>query len=430
VNDFLFLTSPFPVVGQGYTSIAGILDYRNGNSKIEPRNAADLVLGAPVLIGFAPATSFVDVGQSSVPTIPTPLTVQLSNAPTTNTFVAITSGTPGSLTVVGGGVTVNAGTTSAPVLVNGLVQSTGVTLTATLGSASLNASVRVVGASEQPQVASLTPPAPTVTPGGTVTLTVTLDLPAPAGGTIVSLAVAPANAGTVPATVTVPANQISTTFNYVDGNMVSGATVTATLGASMASAAITVQAAPGMGLVINEIDYDNIGTDTAEYVELYNAGNAAMALDGFQLVFVNGANNTVYTTVDLGPAGTIMPGQYLVVGATSVVSPLPASVLTIDAGAVSNYIQNGAPDGMALIDTNNGTVIDAISYEGAITAATITGFSAPVNLVEGTVLPTSVADSNTAQGSLCRLPNGADSNNAATDWKFCGTVTPGNANMP
>jgi hypothetical protein len=286
-----------------------------------------------------------------------------------------------------------------------------------------------VGAAEQPQVASLTPPAPTVTPGGSVTFTVTLDLPAPTGGTSVSLAVAPANAGTVPATVTVPANQISATFSYVDGNLVSGATVTATFGASMASATVTVQAAPGMGLMINEIDYDNVGTDTAEFVELYNGGNAAIPLDGFQLVFVNGANGTVYTTVDLGPAGTIMPGQYLVVGATSVVSPLPASVLTIDAGAVSNYIQNGAPDGMALIDTNNKTVIDAISYEGAITAATITGFPGPVNLVEGTVLPTSVADSNTTQGSLCRFPNGKDSNNAASDWIFCKTVTPGAANM-
>ncbi len=29
-----------------------------------------------------------------------------------------------------------------------------------------------------------------------------------------------------------------------------------------------------------------------------------------------------------------------------------------------------------------------------------------------------VADSNTVPGSLCRLPNGNDTNDASTDWKF------------
>ena len=427
----LYLITPFPVVGQGFTTLTGILDYhRNGDSKLELRNDADVVLGAPVLIGFAPAQTFVDVGQAAAPTFPTPLTVQLSSAPTTDTFVAITSADPTSLTVVGGGVTVLAGQTSAPVLVNGLAQSSSVTLTATLAASSLPANVRVVGAGEQPSVLSLTPPAPVAVPGGTVTFTVTLDIPAPAGGASVALALAPANAGTVPATVSVPANQISATFDYVDGSMVTSATVTGTLGASMASATITVQAATAAGVVINEIDYDNLGTDTAEFVELYNGSSAAISLTGFELAFVNGANNTVYTTVDLSSAGTIMPGQYLVVGATSVVSTVPAGTLTIDAGAVSNYIQNGAPDGMALVNTNNETLVDALSYEGAITMATIAGIPGTVSLVEGTVLPTSVADSNTVQGSLCRMPNGADTNDAAADWSFCKTPTPGAAKVP
>jgi large repetitive protein len=148
------------------------------------------------------------------------------------------------------------------------------------------------------------------------------------------------------------------------------------------------------------------------------------------LVLVNGANSTVYTTVDLSPLGTLMPGQYLVVGATAVVAPLPASVLRIDAGAVSNYIQNGSPDGVALVDTVNHVLVDALSYEGAITMVTIAGLPGAVSLVEGTVLPTSVADSNTAQGSLCRIPNGIDTNDAATDWKFSATPTPGAANVP
>ncbi len=114
VNDFLYLITPFPVVGQGYTTLSGILDYRNGDSKLELRGPSDVVTGAPVLIGFSPATSFTDAGQTMSPTIPTPLTVQLATAPATDTSGARTSAAPTSLTVVGGGVTVLAtGQTSA-----------------------------------------------------------------------------------------------------------------------------------------------------------------------------------------------------------------------------------------------------------------------------------------------------------------------------
>jgi hypothetical protein len=95
----------------------------------------------------------------------------------------------------------------------------------------------------------------------------------------------------------------------------------------------------------------------------------------------------------------------------------------------TNAIQNGAPDGVALVDTVNKKLVDALSYEGAITLAAIPGLGM-VSLVEGTMLPVSVADSNTLQGSLCRLPNGADANIASMDWKFSSKPTPGAANVP
>ena len=37
VNDLFYLANPFPAAGDNYASITGILEYRNGNSKIEPR---------------------------------------------------------------------------------------------------------------------------------------------------------------------------------------------------------------------------------------------------------------------------------------------------------------------------------------------------------------------------------------------------------
>jgi large repetitive protein len=427
VNDFLYLVSPFPVIGTNYASLTGILDHRNDDSKLEPRSAADVVTGAAGLSAFGPALSFTDVGQTGTPTFPTPLTVTMSAAVTTDTFVTITSGDPSSLTVVGGGVTVLAGQSHAEVLVNGLLQAPSVTLTATLDTITLYADIRVIGAAEVPVLASLTPAAPTLLPGATATFTVTLDMPALTGGTAVTLALLPTNAGTIPATVTVLANQLSATFDYVDASLVSSATLTATLGLSTANAALTMQAPSCAGFVINEVDYDNVGTDTAEFIELYNGGAAPVSLAGYQLVLVNGANNTVYKTIDLGVAGTLAAGQYLVVGSAAALASVAAGALQISFGTGADYVQNGAPDGIALVDTNTNTLVDALSYEGAITAVNITGLGT-VSLVEGTVLPTSIADNNATVGSLCRSPNGVDTDNASVDWKLCSTLTPGAAN--
>lgn len=53
-----------------------------------------------------------------------------------------------------------------------------------------------------------------------------------------------------------------------------------------------------------------------------------------------------------------------------------------------------------------------------------------VSLVEGMALPANVIDNPAGAGSLTRLPNGQDSNNAATDWWFTGAPAPGAANVP
>ena len=422
VNDLLYLVSPLPAVGDAFTAVRGILNYRNNNSKIELRGPEDLVLGPPSLAGFGPPLSYAYVGQAAAPTFPTPLAVTLTSAPQVDTFVAVTSGDP-ALTVVGGGVTVPAGATGAEVLVDGLAQAQAVTLTATLGAASLTAEVRVLDPAEMPALVSLTPDAATLPPGGAATFTVTLDIPAPAGGTAVSLAVAPAAAGTLPATVTVPAGQVSASFDYVDAGVEPSATVTATLGASSLSAMITVSAPMG-GLVINEVDYDQPGTDTAEFVEIYNGTGAPVNLAGHALVLVNGSNNAVYGTIDLAPAGTLSAGQYLVVGNAAVA--VPAGALKIN---TATTMQNGSPDGVALVDTAAGVLVDALSYEGSITTVTISSVGM-VSLVEGTALPAAIEDSGTAPGSLCRLPDGADTNDAAADWAFTATSTPGAANVP
>jgi hypothetical protein len=356
------------------------------------------------------------------------LTVGLSQPAPADTLVTISSSDTNSLVATGGGVTVPMGQISATANLDALAVSADVTLTASLGNVALPAHVRVLDTTEGgTQVVSLTPQNANIQPGALVNYSVALDLPA-AADTTVNLSVNPSNAGTLPATVTVLADQISASFAYTDGSTVSSAVVQCSIGGSTQSANVSTAAANAR-LVINEIDYDQPGTDTAEFIELYNGTSAAVDLTNLSLVFVNGANNTQYMSFDLDSLGSLPAGGYLVVADNTV---------TVAAGALvirktsAQGIQNGMPDGVALVNRQTHTVLDALSYTGAITAATITlpGFTTPVNLVEGTVLPTNVADSNTAVGSLCRIPNGTDTDNAASDWHFTSTPTPGAANAP
>ncbi|MCC9136104.1 DUF5689 domain-containing protein [Pontibacter silvestris] len=100
---------------------------------------------------------------------------------------------------------------------------------------------------------------------------------------------------------------------------------------------------------INEIHYDNEGTDTGEAVEL--AGRAGTDLSGWSLVLYNGGNGTAYNTQTL--TGTI-PDQTNGFGFIAVTYP-------------ANGLQNGAPDGVALVNAD-GEVVQFLSYEGSFTA--------------------------------------------------------------
>ncbi len=160
----------------------------------------------------------------------------------------------------------------------------------------------------------------------------------------------------------------------------------------------------GPDLVLNEVDYDQVGADGDGFVELKNTGTTPIDLAGIALVFVDGADGEEYRRFAL--TGTVEPGGYHVVAADP---------------------QNGAPDGLALVDTASGTLLDALSYEGPITTATIG--TRTYNLVEGTLLPANVADSNTVAGSLSRIPDGRDTDDAASDWQFTRTLTRGAENV-
>ncbi|HPF51768.1 MAG TPA: T9SS type A sorting domain-containing protein [Draconibacterium sp.] len=104
---------------------------------------------------------------------------------------------------------------------------------------------------------------------------------------------------------------------------------------------------PIPNVFVNEIHYDNDGTDTGENIEV--AGRAGMDLSGWSLVLYNGNGGVVYSTINLSG---IIPNQDNGYG-------------TLAFAAAS--MQNGAPDGLALV-ADDGTVIQFLSYEGIMTA--------------------------------------------------------------
>lgn len=184
------------------------------------------------------------------------------------------------------------------------------------------------------------------------------------------------------------------------------------------------EAGEAMGLVINEVDYDQPGTDTAEFIEVFNGSSSPVDLTAFDLVLVNGVGEAEYERFALSDAAAVLPaGGYLVVGNQAVLDVLPGGVPNILMPNVT--IQNGAPDGIALVNVVAAQLWDALSYEGEITMATISGLPGTVSLVEGS--PLAVADSGV--GSLSRIPNGTDTDDAASDWAATATVTPGEANV-
>ena len=69
----------------------------------------------------------------------------------------------------------------------------------------------------------------------------------------------------------------------------------------------------------------------------------------------------------------------------------------------------------------------ALSYDGSVTMGSVNGLGS-ISFVEGS--PTPAVDSSNSTGSLVRIPDGNDSDDAASDWAFTSNPTPGAANLP
>lgn len=162
------------------------------------------------------------------------------------------------------------------------------------------------------------------------------------------------------------------------------------------------QPAPTVSPVwINEIHYDNVQSDTGEFFEI--AGAAGTDLNNWRVVAYNGATALTYATVSLSG---VLPDLSGCGGALAF--PLVG-------------MQNGSPDGLALIDPS-GEVVEFLSYEGAFSVST--GPAAGETSVD-----IGVSESNGTPIGFSLQQGGLGGSRDDFDWQGPLNETPGATNL-
>lgn len=165
---------------------------------------------------------------------------------------------------------------------------------------------------------------------------------------------------------------------------------------------------------INEMDYDNVFTDTNEWVEL--AGAAGTSLDDYELVLINQLG-VPYGTTDLAGASWTFADEtngygFFVMGR---VAPGEGTADYTPAGWTQDKIQNGSTDSIQL-RRKGGTNVHLLDYEGAN----------PNTTDDQT---TTAADDNTNALTSIYLTGGPGAGFSAFGWtNVMSNATPGRIN--
>ena len=240
-------------------------------------------------------------------------------------------------------------------------------------------------------------------PSGAFTLNPTADLPS-----------------NTTCTVTVTADQISDTDTTDPPD-------------SMASDVVFSFATPPAGagkVIINEIDADTPGSDTAEFVELYDGGVGNTPLDGLVVVFYDGGTGTSkasYAAFDLDGYSTDANGYFVmgnpgVAGASLVFNPGEFGLLQNGPDAVGLYIGNATdyPAGTNATTTN---LLDAVVY--GTDDPNASGLLPLLNAGQPIANENAAGNSQTQSNQRC--PNGQGGARNTTPY-YPGAPTPGSAN--
>lgn len=174
---------------------------------------------------------------------------------------------------------------------------------------------------------------------------------------------------------------------------------------------------------INEVDQDQPGTDTTEFIELYGPANTA--LDGLVLVFFNGSGDASYDVYDLDGYSTDELG-FFVLGSAQV--PNVDAILNPNA---QGTIQNGQ-DAIALYEGNGadwpgGTLVSASNIVDAMVYSSDDG---PDDVLSAALTPgqTILNISGNSPFSFSRVPDGGLVSDLTS--YFIQLPTPGYTNIP
>ena len=193
-----------------------------------------------------------------------------------------------------------------------------------------------------------------------------------------SIAISGANA----LTYTLTTNDVG---KYISFGVTPNAQTGALTGTEVKSPYLGVITTVSVAARINEFHYDNIGTDVNEFVEIRISGTIGSQpanLSQYSIALYNGANQSTYDSATLD----------------TLVQTCDASDCYYIWQPLS--IQNGAPDGIALISPSG--LIEFISYEGVFTA--LNGGAAGTSSTDVGVLEDSI--NTTATGSIQRTSSG------------------------
>ena len=402
VNDLFYATEPLPFVGDSLT-ITGVLRFGNGDLKIEPRDAADVVTVTslpPTLVGFGPEV-FVLQGATDVAGAPMPLSVTLNRAPTEAVTVTLSSDAEITLPTT---VEIPAGETTADILITADAAAAGpYTVTAQLDETTLTATVQVLLPSDGLQVASSDPVEVFLTPGGTAEVTIYTTRPALDGMDDVRITVAPDDVEIATSALFHPVPLGTNSVVVTLTGVTEGTTqfMVGQDGSVDLTIPVTVRAYEPLGLVLSEVFYNPAGDDAGkEWIELFNDTDAPIDLSGYMI----GSGGGDYTNTSGALNGTIPAGACFVIGGAS-------SDVTLDAThTFAPPLQNSGStaDGIALFEgTLAGTMLDVVIYGGS-NSNNLIG-------VDGEVAAVDVADAGSNQ-SIERTTEG---------WRTQETPTPG-----
>lgn len=172
----------------------------------------------------------------------------------------------------------------------------------------------------------------------------------------------------------------------------------------------------GASIVVNEVLYDSIQPgDSLEFIEFVNTGTQPIdfSTTPIRIVAVNGSTGQGYASLSVD-TGVLGVNGRMVAGKPDSVAQAAAAEIVIDFQSFN--LQNGSPDGFAILDGANNPVA-AYVWEGEIQTFTFEGQNFNV-----TGLTTTIAEHQGSSGSSCVLPD------LTGAWVECATATPGAVN--